>query len=373
DLTEIFKPGKLTNVDNAILSVGGPVSNTGMAMAKIGLDVRLNGKVGDDSFGNIIKELLGKEAAKSFKTAAGQNTSYSVIMALPGIDRFILHNPATNDTFGSEDINYNDTKDCCLFHFGYPNLMKRIYENNGSELTEIYKRVKSLTLTTSLDMSFIDPASEAGNADWLKIMRNTLPFVDIFMPSIEEITFMLDRKLFDKRRTQASNDDPVLFYQPQDYSNISETLLEMGVKIVALKSGINGYYLRSASADKIAQLGKARPDNIDLWSDRELWCPSFKTDKFASGTGAGDATIAGFLSALINGCSPIEALRIANTVGCQNVQTYDTLSGIKDWKTTLAQASDMTRGQNPLRIETCGWKYDKKNRLFAGANDKSKI
>ena len=256
DPAEIFKPGKLTNVDNAILSVGGPVSNTGMAMAKIGLDVRLNGKVGDDSFGNIIKELLGKEAAKSFKTAAGQNTSYSIIMALPGVDRFILHNPAMNDTFGSEDINYNDAKDCCLFHFGYPNLMKRIYENNGSELTEIYKRVKSLTLTTSLDMSFIDPASEAGNADWLKIMRNTLPFVDIFMPSIEEITFMLDRKLFDKRRTQASNDDPVLFYQPQDYSNISEILLEMGVKIVTLKSGINGYYLRSASADKIAQLDR---------------------------------------------------------------------------------------------------------------------
>ena len=371
-LAEICKPGKLTNVENAVLSVGGPVSNTGMAMAKIGLGVLLNGKVGDDSFGQIIKELLGKELAKSFTTVTGQSTSYSIITAIPGIDRFIFHNPATNDTFGSEDINYDDVKTCHLFHFGYPNLMKRIYENDGYELTQIFQKVKALGLTTSLDTSFVDPASQAGAANWLKILKNALPCVDIFMPSIEEITFMLDRKLFEKRQAQAGTEEPVLVYQPSDYSNISEVLLKMGVKIVALKSGINGYYLRTASADKLAQLTKACPGDIDIWSDRELWCPSFKTDKFASGIGAGDATIAGFLSALINECSPVEALRIANTVGCQNVQTYDTLSGIKPWPVTLAQAKDMSRPQNTLRIKADGWKYDQDNQLFIGPNEKSK-
>ena len=372
-LSEIFKPGKLTNVDNAILSLGGPVPNTGMAMAKIGADVLLNGKVSDDSFGKIIKELLGPKLAKSFATVTGQNTSYSIIMAVPAIDRFVLHNPGTNDTFGSEDINYDDAKNCCLFHFGYPNLMKRMYENDGSELTKIYKKVKSLGPTTCLDMSFIDPASGAGAADWLKIMKNTLPYVDMFMPSIEEVTFMLDRKLFDKRQAQAAEEDPVLFYQPDDYSNISKTLLEMGVKIVALKSGINGYYLRTASAGKIAQLGKTCPADIDTWSDRELWCPSFKVDNFASGIGAGDATIAGFLCALMNDCSPAQSLRIANTVGCQNVQTYDTLSGIMDWQTTLTQAADTSRPQNQLQINSNGWNYDQNDQLFTGPNDKSKI
>ena len=371
-LTEIFKPGKLTNVGDAVLSLGGPVPNTGMAMAKIGADVLLNGKVSNDSFGQIIKDLLGPKLAGSFATVTGQNTSYSIIMAVPDIDRFVLHNTGTNDTFGSEDIKYDDAKNCCLFHFGYPNLMKRMYENNGSELIKIYRKVKSLGLTTSLDMSFIDPASEAGSADWLKIMTNTLPHVDMFMPSIEEVTFMLDRKLFDKRQTQAAGDDPVFFYQPDDYSNISKTLLEMGVKIVALKSGINGYYLRTASADKIAQLGKTCPAEIDIWSDRELWCPSFKVDKFASGIGAGDATIAGFLCALLNESSPAQALRIANTVGCQNVQTYDTLSGIMDWQTTLSQAADMSRPQNPLQIKANGWSHDQNNQIFIGPNDKSK-
>ena len=70
--------------------------------------------------------------------------------------------------------------------------------------------------------------------------------------------------------------------------------------------------------------------------------------------------------------APAQALRIANTVGCQNVQTYDTLSGIMDWQTTLSQAADMSRPQNPLQIKANGWSHDQNNQIFIGPNDKSK-
>ena len=45
---ENFIPGKLINVEDMVLSTGGAVSNTGLAMAKLGADVMLSGKVGSD-------------------------------------------------------------------------------------------------------------------------------------------------------------------------------------------------------------------------------------------------------------------------------------------------------------------------------------
>jgi len=52
-VSEVFAPGHLTNVGDAILSTGGTVSNTGLALDRLGVDVVLNGKIGDDEFGNI--------------------------------------------------------------------------------------------------------------------------------------------------------------------------------------------------------------------------------------------------------------------------------------------------------------------------------
>ena len=109
-VSDIFTPGKLINIDDAVLSTGGAVSNTGLAMAKLGVDVSLNGKVGDDQFGAIIKKLVGKKRAGTFKTVKGENSSYTIILALPGVDRIFLHNPGTNDTFGTEDVDYGAIK-----------------------------------------------------------------------------------------------------------------------------------------------------------------------------------------------------------------------------------------------------------------------
>ena len=251
NISDVFSPGKLTNVEEAVLSAGGPVPNTGLAMAKLGIDVVLNGKVGEDTFGNVIKQLVGEKRSKAFKTVSDQNTSYTIVLAPPGVDRFVLHNPATNDTFGADDIDYELAKQCMLFHFGYPPLMKRMFENDGSELVKIYKRVKGLGVTTSLDMAMPDPASGSGQANWQTILERVSPYVDIFEPSIEEITYMLDRNLFEKRKAEAKGEDPVLFYEPKDCEAIADKLLSLGIKIVAIKCGIRGVYLRTANAEQI--------------------------------------------------------------------------------------------------------------------------
>ena len=373
NISDVFSPGKLTEVGQAVLSAGGPVPNTGLAMAKQGVEVVLAGKVGEDAFGNIIKRLVGEKRAHGFKTVSDQNTSYTIVLAPPGIDRFVLHNPATNDTFGADDIDYELAKQCVLFHFGYPPLMRRMYENDGAELVKIYKRIKDLGVTTSLDMAMSDPASSAGQANWRIILEKTLPYVDIFVPSIEEITFMLDRDLFEKRKGQAKGEDPVLVYEPKDCTRICDKLLSMGVKIITIKCGIRGLYLRTGNAERISVVGTACPKDVDAWAEREMWAGSFKTEKFASALGAGDATIAGFLCGFLRGFSPEDTLQIANTVGWQNVQEIDTLSGIRDWQSTLEMLKDKNKPRNPVGLNSDSWRYSQSQQVYYGPNDKEQI
>ena len=46
-----FSPGQLVEIGPAILSTGGPVSNTGLALHRLGIDARLMGKIADDQIG----------------------------------------------------------------------------------------------------------------------------------------------------------------------------------------------------------------------------------------------------------------------------------------------------------------------------------
>lgn len=365
----IFAPGKLINVEDAVIGAGGAVSNTGLAMARLGIDVELNGKVGNDEFGGIIKSIVGKERATSFKTVPGQSSSYSIVLALPGVDRIFLHHPGTNNTFTSDDIDYDALSQCRLLHFGYPTLMRKMYENNGKELYEIFKKAKELGVVTSLDMTLPDANSDSGKANWQKIFEKALPYVDIFLPSVEEIAYMLDMELFKKRKSQSNGRDPVLAYTGEDCSRLSGKLFDLGVKIAAIKVGIKGYYLRTAGNDVLKTLVPVSKD-LDLWAEREIWANSYKTEKFGSATGAGDATIAGFLTAFLKGLDPVQSVKAANLLGWQNVREVDTLSGIEDWQTTIGMIEDDNKELNPLIIDDTGWWFCESEKVYFGPHDK---
>lgn len=373
NMSEVFAPGRLTNIEDAVLSTGGTVPNTGLTLAKLGTDVILNGKVGDDAFGKIIRQIVGENRAKSLRTVANQKTSYTIVLAPPGVDRFVLHNPATNDTFGPEDIDYKLAEECAIFHFGYPPLMKRMFENEGTELAEIFERIKKLGVITSLDMAMPDPNSRSGQVDWMKNLEKTLPFVDIFVPSIEEITFMVDRTLFYKKKKQAGDKDPVIVYDPKDCTNISNRLLAMGAKIIVIKCGEKGLYLRTANFERMNSMLPSIPMNIEEWSNREIWATAFKSDNFQSALGAGDATIAGFLNGILKSYSPQDSLQVACALGWQNVQAMDALGGIKDWKSTLKIIDDKKRLRNPLETDIDNWRFSPNEQIYYGPNENSTI
>ena len=121
---DLLIPGKLIQTGAASVHTGGSVANTGLALKLLGNDVTLLGKVGNDAFGGMVRQILSDYGAGGLIVDENSSTSYSVVLAVPGIDRIFLHNPGANDTFTADDIPEETLEDAVLFHFGYPTLME---------------------------------------------------------------------------------------------------------------------------------------------------------------------------------------------------------------------------------------------------------
>jgi sugar/nucleoside kinase (ribokinase family) len=280
------------------------------------------------------------------------------------VDRIFLHHPGANDTFGAGDVRYDLIADSRLFHFGYPPLMKRMYESDGIQLVQIFRRAKETGVTTSLDMALPDPSSPAGRADWGKILRSVLPYVDIFLPSIEEILFMLRHSTYQALCAEAGGPDILSLIRPELLSDLSQELIQMGARIIALKLGDRGLYLRTADLHGLETLGRAQPADPVTWANKELWSPCFQV-KVVGTTGSGDATIAGLLGALLRSLSAEEAITAAVAVGACNVEAADALSGIRSWEETWQRVRSGWRRHN-LALNSPGWILDEQHQLWAG-------
>jgi sugar/nucleoside kinase (ribokinase family) len=363
-----FRPGHLVEVGPATISTGGAVSNTGLALHKLGVPTRLMGKVGDDLLGQAVRQVVaahGGDLVDGMVVDETASTSYTIIIDPPGVDRTFLHFPGANDTFDAADIRYDVVAGARLFHFGYPPIMKWMFEDGGAQLVAIFRRVKEMGVTTSLDMTLPDPASAAGRADWVAILRAVMPHVDIFLPSIEEILYMLRRETYEAFMQEAGGF--LAQISPALLSDLGRELLAMGGRIVGFKLGERGMYVRTAGRAVIEGMGTAQPSDSTAWADRELWAPCFKVD-VAGTTGAGDSAIAGFLAGLLRDLSPEEALTAAVAVGACNVEMADAISGVRPWDEVWQRVRSGWEWR-ALHVDAPGWRFDEKSHLWIGTED----
>ena len=329
---DFFVPGKLLDSSQANVSTGGCVSNTGLGLTKIGVKTALMGKVGEDYFGRIIRMIIKDDWGINNGMIVDENsvTSHTIVISPKGFDRMFLHCPGANDTFCADDIDFDLVSQAKHFHFGYPPLMRKMYINDGEELVKIFRRAKECGVTTSLDMALPDPDSESGQVNWKKVLENVLPYVDIYLPSAEEILFMLDKEKFLKYQNKSSGDSIPLF-TGDDLHNISSSLLDMGAKIIMIKCGHRGSYIRTANKEGLADI-ESDFFNVNDWENKELWQPAYKINVRPNATGSGDATIAGFLAAYIKGCSAEKSICYANATGACSVTAPGALTGLITWE-----------------------------------------
>lgn len=315
-----LEPGRLIEVGPAAAGAGGAVGNTGVALHRLGIPVRLIAKVGDDVFGRSLRDTLEREGtglADGLITAPAQATSYSIVISPPGVDRSFLHCPGANDAFLAADVHPAELRRARLLHFGYPPLMPAMYADDGAQLQALFATAQAAGLATSLDVSRPDPHGPAGRADWTAILEHVLPCVDVFLPSADELRFML-------RTPEGALDRALL-------SDLGGRLIELGVAVAAIKLGDQGLYVRTAAGARIAAFCERLELDAAAWAGRELLSPCFLPRHVAGTTGCGDCTIAGFLAALVRGDGPAAAATAATAVGACSVEAAHGTDGVAPW------------------------------------------
>jgi sugar/nucleoside kinase (ribokinase family) len=353
NISDLFVPGKLIEIDGMSFVPGGVVPNTGLAMKKFNKNVFLNGLVGDDFIGKILKEWLAKyELSEGITTTTEAGTAFSIVIAPPGIDRIFLESPGCNQLFDRSSINFNAVSQSRLFHFGYPPLLKQFYDKNGDNLADLFSEIQKMGVVTSLDFSLPDTESESGRLNWPSIMQKILPLTDIFVPSLEEVLQIMKPGENEEIISAIAGSDTI---GPEIVNNIRETgrqCIDSGVKILLIKAGHHGAYLLTGDVSSISEKAGL---NLDpgKWNNCELWCKAYKADpiKITHSSGAGDTAVAAFLSAILDGENPGTAVRFAAVAGRNNLYCTNLFDDLSDWQTMTEEIKNEQNEITNLRTD----------------------
>ncbi|MCX6326542.1 MAG: carbohydrate kinase family protein [Bacteroidia bacterium] len=334
NISDLLKPGKLIEIDGLNFVLGGIVSNTGLAMKKFNKKVFLNGLVGDDFIGKIAIEWLDKyNLSEGIQTTSKAGTAFSIVIAPPGIDRIFLESPGCNKIFDQSVINFDAVSRSRMFHFGYPPLLRQFYLNNGSQLVDMFSAVQRMGVVTSLDFSLPDTESESGRINWPEIIQKTLPYTDIFVPSLEELLQIMHPGEYAEILSSAVSEDVINQVLVNTVRQIGKLFIGSGVKILLIKAGQWGAYLLTGDVSSINEKADLKLVE-ENWNYRELWFNAYKADplKIKNSSGAGDTSVAAFLSALLDSENPESAVKYAAMAGRNNLYCTNLYDDLSNWQ-----------------------------------------
>jgi len=291
--------GKLMLVDRMELHTGGCAANTGISLAKIGIDTAVIGKVGDDGFGDFMILALERNGIDCAGVARDNEaaTSATMVMVHGDGERTFIHYIGANATLTEADVNFDVIAKSKIVHVAGTFLMPAF---DGEPTARVLKKAKEMGKITSIDTCW----DSRGN--WMKLLEPCLPYVDYALPSIEEARMCTGK------------------HEPED---VAKVLMDKGVKTVALKMGDQGCYIKSA--------------------DTELRIPIYCVDAIDA-LGAGDAFAAGFLAGVANGWDLERTGKFANATGAFCVTALGATTGVKEQSLIEAFIADRERGAGPV-------------------------
>jgi len=281
--------GHLAFVERMELHTGGCAANTGIGLAKLGVDTAIIGKVGNDGFGDFVVRRFQEYGIKADGVVRDQDTATSATMVLVHSDgeRSFLHYSGANATLRAEDVDFECVKQSKVLHIAGSQVLSAF---DGEPMAKLLKAAQRAGVITALDTVW-DPSGR-----WMEVTGPCLPYVDYFLPSFEEAR-MLAGGL-------------------QTPEEVAQFLLDAGAKVVALKLGSKGCYVRAANGEEV-RLSALPVNAIDA-------------------LGAGDAFVAGFLAGVVRGWNLEQCAQFATAVGASCVTALGATTGICSFEETLA-------------------------------------
>jgi sugar/nucleoside kinase (ribokinase family) len=280
--------GSLALVDEISLHGGGCALNTASALARLGLDAGVAGKVGDDALGAFLVSLLDERGVDrdGVLVDPAVSTSATVVLVDAAGERTFLHLPGAGASVRDEELDRSYLFSGRCLHLAGALVMEELDGEPGARLLA---GAKSRGLLTTLDTVW------DATGRWERILP-VLPHVDLFAPSLPE------------SRAISGEEEP---------SAVASWLRERGVGEVVLKCGAAGCF---ASGEGFEGALEAFPVAA------------------VDGTGAGDAFVAGLLYGRLAGWPLDRSARLANAVGALATSAVGAVEGVRGLEETLAFA-----------------------------------
>lgn len=284
--------GKLVQVDPIEMTTGGIVSNTGIALARLGMRAAAFSLVGNDEWATVIRSRYQEHGidTRRLLTLEGGATSTTAVLVDPSGERSFAHcvgapKQMTKALF-LENLDLFAQSRMALI--GYYSLMP----NLEGDLAEVLAAIRETGCQTALDA--------AGDGGTMQPLDALLPHLDVYVPSLAEATH------------QTGKTDP---------EAIIETFRTRGAPgLLGVKLGAEGALLsrRTGEYVKVEQVSPPGPV-VDT-------------------TGAGDCFYAGLLTGLLRGQSDHDAGRLAAATGACCITKLGASAGLRDYDETVRLA-----------------------------------
>jgi sugar/nucleoside kinase (ribokinase family) len=284
--------GQLLLVEPIQVATGGIVSNTGVAMARLGMKVAAMTYVGRDDWGIVIRQRLEAEgldcsALVEHPTAA---TSTTAVLINPSGERSFAHCVGAPKLIDRRFL--LDRLDVLarsrLMVLGYYSLMPNLEE----DLPEVLAAIRATGCLTALDA--------AGSGGAMQPLDKILPHLDVYVPSHNEAEH------------QTSLTDP---------RAILEKYRSCGAPgLLGVKLGSKGALLSPRAGEYL-----------------DIPCVS-PPGPIVDTTGAGDCFYAGLLTGLLRGMGPSQAGRLAAAAGACCITAVGATAGVRGFEETARLA-----------------------------------
>jgi len=255
---------------------GGSAANTIVGLARLGCKVGFIGKVAKDREGKMLMEDFRREGVNTkgiIRAAAGRSGTVLGFVDEKG-ERALYVDPGVNDTISFEEI---DTGYACQAKFIH------LTSFVGEKSFQAQKRLVE-NLPEDVKVS-LDPG-ELYARKGIKALNPILKRTFVFMPNSRELTLLTGM---------------------EDHVNGAEKMLELGVRVVAVKLGGRGCYVTDGRESHHVEAFKVQ---------------------IVDTTGAGDAFCAGFLYGLLNGKSLKECAKLGNFVASRCIMKMGARTGL---------------------------------------------
>ena len=286
-VTRIPEGQHLDVIDEIRLTVAGTAAGTSVDLAKLGADVVAMGAVGTDELGNFIIDTMNRYGIDTthLKRKEGVQTSATMLPIRPNGERPAIHVLGANAELGLDDIDFDTVAEADFLHLGGTYLMPKL---DGAPTAEVLKFAQERGVTTTLDMIATQ------RPDLLEVLEPCLPFVDFFMPGLDEARMICGL---------TKREEVIQFF------------LDKGVRHTVFKMGAAGSSVAGGGVD-------------------EIRLPALKVPVVDS-TGCGDAYCAGFIVGLSKGWSLAAAGRLGTAAAALVITGLGSDAGIVDLESTI--------------------------------------